>query len=204
KYVGCSILPMQTANATSAATRSSSGMDTQALGVGVMNLVDQFAMAMLSAAPPGFQQLYQIMRNEGFRQEQLLRQKLPPERYEYYNKLRQKANMLANQGVITDDQWRSILRLIYKRMVEEAGLKEEELLRSSPYMKAIPEALRQIPGASNVAGLVEARITGQISPLKSRILAIWNRLSPTERRQVIETISKLPATQKERIRAILT
>jgi len=151
-------------------------------------LADSIAQWMLASAPPGFREIYNLMLAEGKRQEMILKERLAPERYEYYQRLRSQVAMAEASGEISKEAEKEYLKRIYQAMVKEAGLSEEELLRSSPFIPQLTNTLRQ----------VDPRI-GQLVEYK------W-RVEP-ERREKMQTllaaVRQLPPEKKARLRSAL-
>jgi hypothetical protein len=154
--------------------------------------IDQLAQAMLAGAPPGFREMYNLMLQEGQRQELLLMQKLPPERYQYYQKLRSQAAMYSDQFPNSAEVFRKLNRTIYLAMLREAGLTEQDMLKSSPY---IPQLTQTLSG---------------IDPRLGRLAqyAWYEKPQQEEKRQVlvqavVQKIQQLPPEKKARLRAAL-
>ena len=156
------------------------------------DLIDQFAQAMLSAAPPGFREVYNLMLQEGQRQELLLMQKLPPDRYQYYQKLRSQAAIYADQFPNSAEVFRKLNRAIYLAMLKEAGLTEQDMLKSSPY---IPQLTQTV---------------SSVNPQMGQLLqyAWYEKPQQEEKRQIliqaaVQKIQQLPPEKKAQLRAVL-
>ena len=157
-------------------------------------LLDKFAQAMLAAAPPGFREVYNLMVQEGARQELILAQKLPPERYQYYQELKKKAIVYTNQfpGRYGDELFKQLNRAIYLKMLQEAGLTEQDMLKSSPY----------IPQLTQTLGSINPSI-GQLAQY-----AWYEKPQQEEKRKVliqavVQKIQQLPPEKKAQLRAVL-
>lgn len=117
-------------------------------------IYDQFAQAM-TGTNPLFAALYRAMYEEGARQEEIVRQRLSPERYQYYLRLREQAGLVAQ----THEQYRAMTQAIWKAMVKEAGLTEQQLAQGSPYLPQIGQVLSQLMPQSQVGALVSQKVT---------------------------------------------
>lgn len=187
RYVGCAIFPQMRVN-----TRASSQLDP-GMGVAVINMVEQFARAMVSLAPPGMQQLFDAMWNEGMRQELILTQRLSDKDLQTYYRLRQMVNEAHTRGLITTEQFHALHNAIYRAAVRKAGLKEEELLSSSPYVPQLVQALRQIPGGEKLAGKVQEKLTEtqKLMQIRERI----QQLSLEQRRMLAARLQEYARTR---------
>lgn len=177
KYVGCAIFPQMRVN-TPATNKIDPG-----LGVGMINLIEQFARAMVSMGPPGTQELFNAMWNEGMRQELILTQRLSDKDLQTYYRLRQMVNEAHTRGEITNEQFHALHNAIYRAAVRKAGLTEEELLTSSPYVPQMARALGQLPGGTQMAGAIERRLTEaqKLKLIREQI----QKLSPEQKRALL-------------------
>jgi hypothetical protein len=158
-------------------------------------IMDQYARAMLAGAPPGFREIYNLMLQEGQRQELLLMQKLPPERYQYYQKLRAQAAIYSNQftnSTVSFDVYKRLNQAIYQAMLKEAGLTEQDMLKSSPYLPQLTQAV------------------SSVNPQMGQLLqyAWYEKPQQEEKRQVliqavVQKIQQLPLEKKAQLQAVL-
>ncbi len=154
--------------------------------------------AYVNILPPYFQGIFGAMYQEGVRQEMILKERLPPERYEYYQKLRARLNALD----LPFEVWHQYNQRIYKAMLREAGLTEEEMLASSPIMPQLAEQLGAI--RPDLKEAILARIQqvrqGQLStPVPDRLAALRariQRMTPEERKELLRKIQALYGTAR--------
>jgi len=155
-------------------------------------IMDQYARAMLAGAPPGFREIYNLMLQEGQRQELLIMQKLPPERYQYYQKLRSQAAIYSNEFPNSDEVFRRLNRAIYLAMLKEAGLTEQDMLKSSPYIPQLTQTLSSI----------DPRM-GQMAQYAWYIKPQQEEKRKVLIQAVVQKIQQLPPEKKAQLRAVL-
>ncbi|MCS7240587.1 MAG: hypothetical protein NZ651_05015 [Candidatus Bipolaricaulota bacterium] len=185
RYVGC----VPRVQNWPANTKATAQLDPMSQLPAILSLIDQFAMALLAFAPPGFREAYQLMKQEGMRQELILQQRLGPEGYKEFLRIKERINDLHNRGLITDEQWHRLQNMAYKAAVRRAGLTEEELLVSSPYMPALAKALSQLP---QVGGTVSRALEQHIERVKTKeqVRQAIQRLTPEQRRILAARITE--------------